>query len=50
MKVYTVTFNRNSWLVVSAENVKIQYFFKKTFNSYAYISVDNETMKIKKEI
>ena len=27
-----------------------QYFFKKTFNSYVYVSVDNDTMKIQKEI
>ena len=35
---------------VSAENVKIEYFFKKIFNSYAYVSGDNDTMKIQKEI
>ena len=29
---------------------KIQYFFKKIFNSYVYVSVDNDTMKIQKEI
>ena len=46
----TVTFKRNSWLLVSAENVKIQYLFKKTFNSYVYVSLDNDTMKIQKEI
>ena len=45
-----VTFKRNSWLVVSAENVKIQYFFKKIFNSYVYVLMDNDTMKIQKEI
>ena len=45
-----VIFKRNSWLVVMAENVKIQYFIKKIFNSYVYISVDNDTMKIQKEI
>ena len=26
------------------------YFFKKLFNPYVYVSVDNETMKIQKEI
>ena len=36
--------------VVSAENVKIQYFFKKVVNSYVYGLVDNDTMKIQKEI
>ena len=33
-----------------AENVKIQYFFKKIFNSHVYHLVDNYTMKIQKEI
>ena len=37
-----VTFKRHSWPVVSTENVKIQYFFKKIFNSYIYVSVDND--------
>ena len=29
---------------------KIQCFFKKIFNSYVYVSVDNDTVKILKEI
>ena len=33
-----VIFKRDSWLVVSAENVKFSTFFKKTFNSYIYFS------------
>ena len=33
-----------------AENFKIKYFFKKTFNTYVYVSVYNDTMKIQKEI
>ena len=45
-----VTFKRNSWLVVSAKNVKNQNFSKKTLNSYVYVLVDNDTMKIQKEI
>ena len=45
-----VKFKRNSWFVVLAENVKIQYFLKKIFNSHIYLSVDNDTMKILKEI
>ena len=45
-----VILKRNSWLVVSAENVKIQYFFKKICSSYANVSVYNDTMKIQKEI
>ena len=36
--------------VVKAKNVKIQYFFKKILNSYVYVSVDNDAMKIQKEI
>ena len=40
----------SSWLVVSAENVKIQHFFKKIFNFKVYVLVDNDTMKIQKEI
>ena len=45
-----VVFKRNSSLVASAENVKIQYLFDKIFNSYVYILVDNDTMKNLKEI
>ena len=45
-----VIFKRNSWLVVLTENVKIQYFFKKIFNSCIYVLVDNRTMKIQKKI
>ena len=33
-------------LLVSAENVKIQYFCKKRFNSCVCVLVDNGTMKI----
>ena len=34
-----------------SERIKIQYFFfKKIFNSYVYVSADNATMKIQKEI
>ena len=29
---------------------KIQYFFKKIFNFHVYVSVDNDIIKIKKEI
>ena len=43
-------FKRNSWLVVSAENFKIEYFLKKIFNSHVHVLVDNDTMKILKEI
>ena len=42
-------FKRNSWLDVSAD-VKIQYFFKKIFNSHVCVSVDNGTVKIQREI
>ena len=42
-----VKFKRNSWLVVLVENVKIPYFSK---NSYVYVLVHNNTMKIHKEI
>ena len=45
-----VIFKRNSWLVVLAENVKIQYFFKKIFNSCICVLVDNGTMEIQKKI
>ena len=45
-----VIFKRNSRLVVLAENVKIEYFIKKIFNPYVYVSVDNGTMKIQKQI
>ena len=34
----------------SAENVKIQHFSKKTLNSHVHVSVENDTMKIQKEI
>ena len=40
---------RNGWFVVSAEKVKIEYFFKKIFNSYIYVLVDNDTIKNSKE-
>ena len=45
-----VIFKRKSWLVVSAENVKIEYFFKKILISHIYVLVDNDTVKIWKEI
>ena len=43
-------FKRNSWLVVSAEEVKIEYFYMKIFNSHIYVLVDQSTMKFLKEI
>ena len=47
--VTRVIFKQKSRLVVLAENVKIQYFFKKIFKSYVYDLVDNDTVKIQKE-
>ena len=40
----------NSLLAVSTENVKIEYFLKKIFNSHIYVLVDNDTVKILNEI
>ena len=37
-------------MICLAENVKIQYILKKIFNFYVCVSVDNNTMKIQKEI
>ena len=45
-----VIFKRNELLIVFAEKVKIEYFFEKIFNCYVYVSVDNDTIKILKEI
>ena len=45
-----IVFKRNEWLVVLAEKVKIEYFSKKIFNYESYVSVDNDTIKILKEI
>ena len=39
----TFIFKRNEWLV-SAEKIKIEYFFKKIFSFHAYVSVDNDTI------
>ena len=39
-----VKFKRNEWLVVSATKVTIECFFKKIFNSYVYLSMDNDTI------
>ena len=35
---------------LTLQNVKIQYFSKKTLNAYIYVSVDNDRMKIQQEI
>ena len=40
----TLIFKRNSWLVVSAENINKLVLFWKIFNSYIYGSVDQDTI------